>query len=300
VVTEYVVKRRYCCGCGKQVSPPIPNVIEGGSNERFGLRLMLLVVSLKMLGMSYEKIGSLLELLFNLDLTEAAMFHWVTAVAEAFGPRYEELKQELRREASIHGDETSSRIKGKNHWLWLQPTNLSIQSWRERPMEESSTIVANRTHDMGDHSCESSEDNAPVLARGGRAGELASDRAVTWAQTIGIALSGVRVVPHERGLWGEGCVEPVQSRPRRCPRVRWTDAPEETPRRTGSSTVTGIGMQTREDPCLIRTAIGMQKCQRWLLGRWSTHEAVVAMTPMITNGKSEGPLGYRGHGLMNG
>src|ERR1022692_139873 len=118
VVTEYVVRRRYCCGCRRQVSAPIPNVIEGGSNERFGLRLMLLVVSLKMLGMSYEKIGSLLKLLFGLDLTEAAMLHCVMAVAEAFGPRYEELKQELRREASIHGDETSWRIKGKNHWLW--------------------------------------------------------------------------------------------------------------------------------------------------------------------------------------
>lgn len=118
VVTEYVVRRRYCRCCGEQVSPQIPDVIGGGSNERFGLRLMLLVVSLKMLGTSYEKIGSLLKLLFDLDLTEAAMLHCVTAVAEAFGPRYEQLKDELVRERSIHGDETSWRIKGRNHWLW--------------------------------------------------------------------------------------------------------------------------------------------------------------------------------------
>ncbi len=118
VVTKYVVRRRYCCRCRRQVSAPIPNVIDGGSNERFGLRLMLLVVSLKLLGMSYEKIGSLLKLLFNLDLTEAAMVHCVMSVARAFGPRYEELKKELKREASLGGDETSWRIKGKNHWLW--------------------------------------------------------------------------------------------------------------------------------------------------------------------------------------
>jgi transposase len=118
VTTKYVVRRRYCCGCRKQVSPPIPNVIDGGSNERFGLRLMLLVVSLKMLGTSYEKIGSLLKLLFGLDLTEGAMIHCVMAVAEAFGPRYEELERDLVKEASLHGDETSWRIKGKNHWLW--------------------------------------------------------------------------------------------------------------------------------------------------------------------------------------
>ena len=118
VVTKYVVKRRYCCRCRRQVSPPIPNVIEGGSNERFGSRLMLFMVSLKLLGNSYEKIGSLLKLLFDLDLTEGAMIHCVMAAAEAFGPRYGELKEELRREASIHGDETSWRIKGRNHWLW--------------------------------------------------------------------------------------------------------------------------------------------------------------------------------------
>jgi transposase len=118
VVTRYVVRRRYCRCCGRQASPQIPNVIGGGGNERFGLRLMLLVVSLKMLGTSYEKIGSLLKLLFDLDLTEAAMLHCVTAVADAFGPRYEQLKEELTREGSIHGDETSWRIKGRNHWLW--------------------------------------------------------------------------------------------------------------------------------------------------------------------------------------
>jgi transposase len=118
VVTEYVVRRRYCCTCRRQVSAPIPNVIDGGSNERFGLRLMLLVVSLKLLGMSYEKIGSLLKLLFDLDITEAAMVHCVMSVARAFGPRYEELKKELKREASLGGDETSWRIKGRNHWLW--------------------------------------------------------------------------------------------------------------------------------------------------------------------------------------
>ena len=117
VVTKYVVRRRYCCTCEKQVSPLMPNVLSGG-NERFGLRLMLLIASLKLLGLSYEKIGSLLKLLFGLDVTGAAMVHSVMSVSSAFGPRYDELREELRKEASLHGDETSWRIKGRNHWLW--------------------------------------------------------------------------------------------------------------------------------------------------------------------------------------
>ena len=118
IVTKYVVNRRYCCNCAKLVSPEIPNVVGGGSNERFGLRLMLLIVSLKLLGLSYAKISSLFELLFNLDVSDATIEHSVMKIVEAFGPRYEELKSELRKEKSLHGDETGWRINGKNHWLW--------------------------------------------------------------------------------------------------------------------------------------------------------------------------------------
>jgi transposase len=118
VVTEYLVKRRYCKICKSQVSPSIPNVIGGGSNERFGLRLMLLIVSLKLLGLSYAKIRSLFELLFSLEMTDATIEHSVSKVAEAFGPLYNQLISAIKREGSVHGDETSWRIKGKTHWLW--------------------------------------------------------------------------------------------------------------------------------------------------------------------------------------
>lgn len=115
VVTEYTIVRRYCRRCKKQVSPKIPCVLP---NERFGLRLMLLIVSLKTLGLSYEKVTGLFKMLFNLDVTETAVEHSVMKVSEAFGARYEELIHELKEESNIHGDETSWRINGKNHWLW--------------------------------------------------------------------------------------------------------------------------------------------------------------------------------------
>ncbi len=115
VVTEYRIVRRYCRKCKKQVSPKIPCVLP---NERFGLRLMLLIVSLKVLGLSYGKITGLFKLLFNLDVTEASVEHSVMKVAGAFAIRYNELIDDLVKERNIHGDETSWRIDGKNHWLW--------------------------------------------------------------------------------------------------------------------------------------------------------------------------------------
>lgn len=115
VVTEYTIVRRYCRNCKKQVSPTIPYVLP---KEHFGLRLMLLIVSLKLLGLSYEKITGLFKMLFNLDLTEAAINHAVMKVSETFGSRYSELINDLMKERNIHGDETSWPINGKKHWLW--------------------------------------------------------------------------------------------------------------------------------------------------------------------------------------
>lgn len=115
IVTRYRIIRRYCRSCREQVSGTVPNVLP---NERFGIRLMVLAVSLKMLGVSYQKISELFRMIFCLDVTEAALKHGVLRVAQAFGPRYIQMIDELKSEKNIHGDETGWRIDGKNHWLW--------------------------------------------------------------------------------------------------------------------------------------------------------------------------------------
>jgi len=115
IVTKYIITRRYCRNCKRQVSGAVYDAL---SNERFGLRLMLLIVSLKLLGLSYQKISCLLEMLFGLHVTESTINHAVAKVSAAFGRRYEQMIEELKTEYNIHGDETSWRINGKNHWLW--------------------------------------------------------------------------------------------------------------------------------------------------------------------------------------
>jgi len=57
-------------------------------------------------------------MLFGLHVTESTINHAVTKVSRAFGRRYEQMIEELKTEHNIHGDETSCRINGKNHWLW--------------------------------------------------------------------------------------------------------------------------------------------------------------------------------------
>lgn len=115
IVTRYIIVRRYCRNCKRQVSGTVPDALP---NERFGLRLMILIVSLKLLGLSYQKITSLLEMLFGIDVTESTINHAVSKIAASFGKRYNEMVEELKTELNIHGDETSWPINGRNHWLW--------------------------------------------------------------------------------------------------------------------------------------------------------------------------------------
>jgi len=82
--------------------------------------------------------------------------------------------------------------------LQVQPVNMSVQLVGVQPMQESESVVANWTCEMGNHLHESSEGNALALARGGRAEGLASDRAAT----LGIAVAPLWG-PHERGSSGE-------------------------------------------------------------------------------------------------
>ncbi len=68
---------------------------------------MLLTVSLKTQGLSYDKISELLQTLYSLNITESTINNVVTKIAKAFGKRSLEMISELKKEANIYGDETS-------------------------------------------------------------------------------------------------------------------------------------------------------------------------------------------------
>ncbi|MDI1495868.1 MAG: Transposase [Cenarchaeum symbiont of Oopsacas minuta] len=113
--TEYTISRRYCKCCKKTITPKIHTALP---NERFGIRLAALLIVLKTLGLSYQKISQLLEMIYGIHMNESTINHAVKKTATAFGPLYEQMIRDLKTELNIHGDETSWRINGKNHWLW--------------------------------------------------------------------------------------------------------------------------------------------------------------------------------------
>ena len=69
IITEFQIERRYCRHCKKMVEPEIPDALP---NARFGLRLVLLVVFLKKIGLTLpvKKITFLIKTQYNLSISK--------------------------------------------------------------------------------------------------------------------------------------------------------------------------------------------------------------------------------------
>lgn len=115
-VKKYNIHRKYCCRCKKMVSPKPMDVLP---KCRFGLSLMLLVCFQKYgLHLPFNKIAFELKTYFGIKISHGELSMIVQKIAELFGPRFEELKKEMRKLKVKYVDETGWRINGQNHWLW--------------------------------------------------------------------------------------------------------------------------------------------------------------------------------------
>ena len=112
---QYVVSIYWCRKCKQKVRA---NSIDVFPHERFGINLMLLVCFMRIYGLTFEKIKSLLMELYELKLTKSALMHMEKRVADEFADHYEQIKQEIRKSKTVHMDETGWPINGRNHWLW--------------------------------------------------------------------------------------------------------------------------------------------------------------------------------------
>jgi hypothetical protein len=63
--------------------------------------------------MTEEAIPKILERLFGLKISEGEVINILNQMADAFGPYYERLIQDIRNAPARYTDETSWRINGK-------------------------------------------------------------------------------------------------------------------------------------------------------------------------------------------
>lgn len=115
--TKYIIHRKYCRKCKRIVEPTIKEALP---NARFGLKLMLLILILKLDSrIPSNKITSIIGSIFQVRLSDGEIYSILKQLSKAFGPYYKEIVIKIRKTLVKHIDETSWRINGKNHWLWL-------------------------------------------------------------------------------------------------------------------------------------------------------------------------------------
>jgi len=115
--TKHLIHRCYCKNCDKIVEGKIDEALP---NARFGLRLMLLIMILKLDSrIPSNKIISLLDSVFHIKISDGEIYCILNQLSEAFGDYYNELVIKIKESLTKNIDETSWRINGKNYWLWI-------------------------------------------------------------------------------------------------------------------------------------------------------------------------------------
>ena len=114
--TENIICGRYCKTCDKVVEPRVTDALP---NARFGLKLMLLVLALKLDSrVPSNKIVSILNSIFQIKISDGEIYGILKQLKTAFGDYYKELVQKMKEALVKNIDETSWSIDGKNYWLW--------------------------------------------------------------------------------------------------------------------------------------------------------------------------------------
>jgi transposase len=117
VVTKYVIERRWCPTCRSYHEDAVTAALP---RHRLGLHVLLFVVYQKVaLGLSYSKIQRELRTYFGLTISAGELPSMVAEIARLFGPAYARLLELMRQQAALHIDETSWRVDGVPHWLWV-------------------------------------------------------------------------------------------------------------------------------------------------------------------------------------
>jgi len=115
--TKHLIHRCYCKNCNKIVEPEFYDALP---NARFGLKLMLLILMLKLdCRIPSNKVTSILSSVFGIKISDGEIYNILRQLSEALGDYYNELVIKIKDALIKNIDETSWRINGKNNWLWI-------------------------------------------------------------------------------------------------------------------------------------------------------------------------------------
>ena len=116
VVTQYTLYEYRDLDTNKIFWSSHPDIPEKGI---FGKNVEALAGYLRFEGrVVYEKITSIFTNVFDISMTTPTAMEICTRVGDKARPEYETLKELIRKEKAVNGDETSAKRNGMPGWLW--------------------------------------------------------------------------------------------------------------------------------------------------------------------------------------
>ena len=115
-VTEYIVNHYDCKNCGEIVTKHK----DCPENGRFGNNALAHCTLMKFEDrLTFRKVSGALKRDYGLEITPASLMNMTRSVSRKLEPEHEELINKIRSSPSVYADETSMRISGIMHWIWI-------------------------------------------------------------------------------------------------------------------------------------------------------------------------------------
>lgn len=147
VVRHFAVHVGRCTACHRRVQGRHPLQTSdalGAAAAQLGAQVIALVVVLnKQLGLSFGKIVTLLQQLYDLRVTRSGLVHAVHRAARHAQPTYEALCAQVRASPMVSPDETGWKVAGVLQWLWAfaTPTTTVYRIQPGRGFAEAAAVL---------------------------------------------------------------------------------------------------------------------------------------------------------------
>lgn len=124
IVREYRRNSKNCPRCGHHQESAFPGHIT--NNTQYGSNVESLVSYLSVYQyLPFRRLKDLFKHIFNLKISEGTIDNILRRMSEKALPIYERIKETISTSTQVGSDETSAKVNGKKHWLWVWQTVLS-------------------------------------------------------------------------------------------------------------------------------------------------------------------------------
>jgi len=123
-VKEYRRNSKNCPKCGHKQESEFPSHIK--TNIQYGSTIESLITYLSAYQyVPFRRMQEFFSILFNIKISEGTIDNVLRRMSEKALPVYEKIKSTISQSPQRGSDETSVKVNGKKHWIWVWQTDMS-------------------------------------------------------------------------------------------------------------------------------------------------------------------------------